>query len=1102
KVGFGRGVFNATNLRLTLRPLQMDLAKAMSPTLPLGGTLSGTATLNGSTTTRMVARGDVTHVERGSVSRITGSAIVSNPGRSTLASSWFDVDARLHPLSLLTAGRFAPTLGMRGSATGPIRLTGTMRNLAVKTDLGFADGGSLALNGRLGLAGAQKGYDVALRTNLFNASAVLAKAPRTSLTGTATAVGTGTNPATMNARIVADFQSSTYDTLRVDSVKVRIALANGMARIDTLSLAVPEGIANATGTFGLVAGKSGDLKYHIAIDSLSQLAPFLPAAQQGDVLPRPGILAKRVSQATRDSARLADKTEVERAISGKAAAPRAAVDTPRVVSRTQLSGSIRADGVATGNIHSFGATGTASGQNIVALGNTVQKFTADYSWTNALTPQSRLKVNAIANDLVASGFHLDSVRAGVNYQKPLGTISLEIHQDTQDSYSANADYVLNKDRNELRLNNLKLRFDSTVWASTHPSGIHWGPAGFDVDKLELRNGSNGRIFVDGLLPKQGSANFEVAVDNFAVEDLISLAQSNVDAKGLVSFDVHASGNAADPVMRGNFGTQNLIYNGSPVPEVHGTLSYANQTLTGRAEAMSPGKAPFFTAAGTIPINLALTGVTGSRFSSTRQIDVAIKADSLPLDLIPQMPTMVSNLKGHAVADFKLAGTLNRPELTGTLNLADAGMLIVPLGINLTGMTSSIHMLRDTVVIDSLVAHSGGRIAITGGLGVGALRNPTFDLKAVASNARVLNNDNGKLTANADISIKGAFDQPYVTGTLRILDGVLFIPESEGKTIISANDPALFNVLDTAVMSNKEIFPAQSPLLANLRMDVNLRVDRDVFVRSRDANVEVYSDGDLGIHVNRATQSLTLDGVLLSERGEYRFLTKRFQIKRGSATFVNISELNPTLQITGAYEVRLPSREAINVSITIGGTLLNPRISLSSDAQPPIPQSDLLSYLAFGRSSSSLLQLEAAGVGSSNNLIGAGAALATQQLAGVALGVMADQAAGEAAKSLGADVFNITPADVQTDVGGFLRGTEVEFGKYIKSHTFVGLQFRPDPQALKRPGIYLQHRFGGLKGYRLETSVEPRFLLNTPSLALQTPTTTSVFGLFLIREWRF
>jgi hypothetical protein len=121
---------------------------------------------------------------------------------------------------------------------------------------------------------------------------------------------------------------------------------------------------------------------------------------------------------------------------------------------------------------------------------------------------------------------------------------------------------------------------------------------------------------------------------------------------------------------------------------------------------------------------------------------------------------------------------------------------------------------------------------------------------------------------------------------------------------------------------------------------------------------------------------------------------------------------------------------------------------------------------------------------------------------VAIGVAADEFAGEAAQSLGADVFNITPADVQSDVGSFLRATELEFGKYIKTHTFVSIQGRPDPEALKRPGLRLEHRFGGTRGYRLETSFEPRFLLKEPTLAPRDPSTTSVLGLFLIREWRF
>jgi translocation and assembly module TamB len=1101
RVGFGRGSFNAKNLRLTLRPLQMELAKALAPTLPLGGTLTGTATLNGSTTSRMVARGDLTHVERGAVSHVTGSGSFRTGQGATFANSWFDVDATLHPLSLVTVGRFFPTAGLRGSATGPIRLTGTTRDLSVRTDLAFQDGGKASLTGRLNLASVQKSYDVALNLALLNARAVSTKGPRTSLTGTASLVGHGTDPATMDARIIADLKASSYDTLAIDSAKVRIALANGMARVDTLAVGVPEGFASATGTFGLKRGTSGEIRYHIAVDSLARLSGLVPP-QKGAFPPRPGILQKRLSRAEADSARLAKATEVERAISGKPAAPHAPVETPPVVNRSELSGSLRADGVATGNIHDFGATGTASGENIVALGNTVQRFAADYSWTSALTPQSRLIVNANARRVVAAGFDLDSVVAKISYQKPAGTLSLTVHQDTQNNYAVNADYTLNKARNDLRLNNLRLQFDTTVWASTHVSQIHWGTAGIEIGQLELKNQKNGRIFVNGLVPKNGGANLEIAVDNFAVQDLISLAQSDINAQGLVSFDMHVLGTAESPTFSGAFGTQNFIYNGTALPELHGTVSYANQTLSGRAEAMRAGEVPFLVASGTIPINLALTGVTGSRFPNDRQINLAVKADSLPLSLVPQFNSYVSDLKGHAVVNFKVAGTLARPEITGQFVLNDAEARVIPAGINLKNINASIRMLRDTVVVDSMVASSGGLIDIRGGLGIGSFRNPSFDLRAHVNNALILNNDKGNLKASADLTFEGPFNQTYVSGNLHILDGVVYIPEPDGKKIVADRDPALFSVLDTAITGNKEIFPAQSPLLANLRMDVNLRVDRDVFVRSRDANVEVYSDGDLAIHVNRAKQALIFDGVLLSERGEYRFLTKRFQIQRGSATFINIDELNPTLQITGAYEVRLPGREAINIRILIGGTLLNPRIALESDAQPPIPQSDLLSYLAFGRSSSSLLQLEASGVGSSNNLIGAGAALATQQLAGVALGVMADQAAGEAARSLGADVFNITPADVQTDIGGLLRGTEVEFGKYIKSHTFVSLKLRPDPQALKRPGILLQHRFGGLRGYSLETSFEPRFILSEPTLALQQPITTSVLGMFLIREWRF
>jgi hypothetical protein len=261
----------------------------------------------------------------------------------------------------------------------------------------------------------------------------MAKAPRTSVTGLITANGVGTDPATMRANIVADLKGSTYDTLSVTSATVRLSAANGMARVDTLSLVVPEGIAEAKGTFGLAAGTSGQLTYHVVVDSLNRLAPFLPAGDTGAVLPRPGILATREAKVKADSARVAKATEVERAVTGRAAPTIAPVDTPRVISKSILAGSLRADGVATGNIKNFGLKGTASGENIVARGSSAQKFVASYDWTNALTPQSRVDVDVSAKKLLASGFDLDSVHAKVNYKKPNGTAEVTVVQNAATS---------------------------------------------------------------------------------------------------------------------------------------------------------------------------------------------------------------------------------------------------------------------------------------------------------------------------------------------------------------------------------------------------------------------------------------------------------------------------------------------------------------------------------------------------------------------------------------------------------------------------------------------------------------------------------------------
>jgi translocation and assembly module TamB len=359
-------------------------------------------------------------------------------------------------------------------------------------------------------------------------------------------------------------------------------------------------------------------------------------------------------------------------------------------------------------------------------------------------------------------------------------------------------------------------------------------------------------------------------------------------------------------------------------------------------------------------------------------------------------------------------------------------------------------------------------------------------------------------ASAGLRVSGPFSNTYVSGQVTVNHGVLYIPESSGKKLVAAGDPALFAVIDTSIASQRDIFPAQSSLFKNLRVDVDLVVQRNTWVRSRDANVEIFTDGPMRVSV--LGDALTLVGALDADQGEYTFLSKRFQIKRGSALFIGSPDLNPTLQITAEYVVKQPTG-ATNIQVLIGGTLANPRLSLTSDAQPPLSQSDLLSYLAFGSSTGSLLQTGQTSLTQGGNLIN----VASARLAGVALGEALNQVEGDAARSLGVDVFNITPGDVpvlagQSGLTQFVTGTEIEAGKYLNPRTYATVIVTPGAFVLTGgglkvpPGLTLTHRTS--KGYRYEASYGPRYILNPPTLSGQTVSGIGQFGAFIIREWRF
>ena len=1105
--------FAARGLILRLDPLQVALARAFSPDLPLGGFLTGRATVSGSADTRFAADLDLTHEGPTGTTQLVGDA------RAVFGEPMaFRADLRAPTLSLATLGQFAPAAELQGEASGRLFAEGTLNDLALTLDLDVANGGGIAARGQLDLAGEPKRYDVETRFSAFDAAALSARAPETSLTGTALIQGRGTELASANALIDldltgarVDLPQSQADSAAVDAARLLVRLSDGLLQIEQGLVQLASAEAQLGGSFGLVEGRSGTLRYEVAVDSLSDFAGYLPPDTTA-VQPRPVEQARRIALARADSLRIARETEVERAATGQPAEPRLQMDTIPPLRRDSLAGSIQAEGVVAGNLERFDLRGTAALENLIAAGNAVQNGRLEYAWEGAGTERSQFALDAAFDSLYAAGFAFDSVTTEIGYtgatDDGTGTARVAIFQDPNRDYRFRTDYRLELDRQELRLDDVALRFDTTFWASAQPGTLSWGEGGIEVETLELRSPDGGRIFVDGSLPTEGSADLELAIDRLPIQDVLALLQDTAQASGLLSFRADVDGPATAPTIVGQTALSDLAVGGTDVPELRASFGYADTQLELQAELLDQATR-LLIADARLPVNLALQGVEGERMLD-RPMQAEVRIDSLPLESLPQFTDAVSDVRGRVRGNVDIAGTFEEPEVDGVLNLDFGEITLVAAGVELQEAAGTLRIRQDSVFIDSLVARTReGPVRVAGALDITTPTEPAFDLALEARDALVLNNELGEVQVNADLAMQGPYEAVRITGNVNVREGTIYVPQSEGN-VIDLTDPALARAVDSLNV-DPDALPQGNPLVDNLRVNVDVRVSRNTWARTADARVELYTPDDadpLHVEIDRAQDALVVRGVVSTNQGEYSLAGRRFELSSGTVTFLGNPEFDPLLQLTAIHEVPQPGREALEIQINIGGNLSNVEIQLSSNAQPPLTQSDLISYLVFGRSSSSLLDQGSSGVTSGpengQNL----GALATQQLASLALGALVDGVATDLeneADAAGLDVVRIFPGKIPDEfafddyLNNVLRGTQYEAGKYLNRRLFLAAQGRFSTDTY--PGMRVEYRTPA--GFRWVTTWEPSYLPSEPSFATPEEVRQKrVFGLFLLWERRF
>ncbi len=389
------------------------------------------------------------------------------------------------------------------------------------------------------------------------------------------------------------------------------------------------------------------------------------------------------------------------------------------------------------------------------------------------------------------------------------------------------------------------------------------------------------------------------------------------------------------------------------------LHYSNKELTLNATARQPQMQPL-TIKGQAPFDLEAT-VQNKKLDPTLPLDVTVQLPPSSLAVVTKLAPQVRKIDGTLGLDVHVAGTVEKPVLSGSaaLDLAQARMDNENIPV-VRGFKARLGFAVDRRNLNSFVGEvGGGTFKLAGTVKLPKPAEPVFDLRMQSDEVLVLRNDSITVRADADVTLAGPLAAAALGGTVFITHSRFFkeidiLPIAlPGK---AKPAPKSARALDTGVS-----FP-QAPL-RDWTFDVAIKTQPgDSFlIRGNLAN------GAAALDLRFAGTGLApyLEGAIRVEEFKASLPFSQLSVTRGFIYFNKDAPFAPSLELQADSQTR-----DYLVHAYIYGQANDPQIQLNSE--PPLPYADIVSLLATGVTASELS-------GNADVLASKAAMLAVQQL---------------------------------------------------------------------------------------------------------------------------
>ncbi len=1047
-----------SGLRLELEAFEPRWVGVLGFEAPLDGRLDGSVTLDRPGGGILSANGQVAHrTPAGDVSRVDGEAKLDFEQGSII-----DVDVTVRPLALAALRPFAPDVDLVGTVSGPIRARGSLSDLLAEADLETARG-HLTFDGRFGLEGDPKRYDARVEASGIDLEEWMENAPSSRLAVRGRVVGQGVEPGMLEADFDMDILPSVLQRAELDTSHVRLHVADGLARIDTLILRSDVGSVTGRGSFGLAEDREGALQLEAQVPDLSEwnrwFAEEIPggrAADEGQLL-------------FEDFAAAMATPDEEAAVEG-------------------LLGRLEGRGVLQGSIDHFTIEAFVEARDVRFNDSGADSLTARVALA-APPSLDAIDARATAWGVRVRGIALDSLTLDVSRTEP-GPMAVGMFADRDSTVELSTGGRL-----EMRAGAFDARLDSLVvglgkvgFSLLDPARIAYSDSALVVERVALE-GPLGRLEADGTIPAGGQGDLTVKVSGFRVDQLAYLFSDAPEVAGTLYADGTVGGTLSAPRWRGSARILDPGIREHRYSALESSFDYADRRLEGSVDLSLDGLR-LAHAEGSLRADLALGKV--ERRLLDEPVDIEVRADSLPLEILELKVRGLEQIEGFARGSVTLEGEPGELRYGGALAIRGGAARVPDLGIRLVGIVGSASFRGSEARVDSLEVSSeaGGSASVRGVLDVSSLSNPALDLELSATRFQAVSRRDMTLAVEGTGHLGGHFRSPLLEGDFGLRDGDIqqdeFLRE---QRVIDLSDPTFYSLLDSAAVGERRLLDRfRNPFMDNLVIDASVDLGPNLWLRSPQLDVELVAQ-DLEVHMDRARNQRTVRGIVELPRGTYRFdrirpYVQSLRITSGTLQFTGGPDFNPNLSINAEYRNRTPEGPVV-IEVHIGGTLQNTQLALTSN--PPMSDTDRLCFLAVG----------APCFAAADNQLG-------QRLAQEAvLGTLSTGLSSALVGSTGLSYFNLR--SVGTTRGSQVAGsrslfdqTAVEFGWYASEEVFFSFS---QPLGGGAPRATLEWRFSPVWTLEARTAsrLDERLFGLTRGSNLANDRT---FGLFLFREWSY